>query len=121
MVSRTVLAVAIAVWTLLSWGGRIRLLTESEQDISNWVRIGGSLFVGALAVVALLAFEGDLEKWILTSFAVWSAVLWVRSLISVWAGSESIAFKLVHTVLAIGFFVLTYFAFRVGWTEDPAT
>src|SRR5690606_41790827 len=42
MVSRTVLAVAIAVWTLLSWGGRIRLLTESDLDISDRVRSGGS-------------------------------------------------------------------------------
>lgn len=117
MVSRTVLAVAIAAWTLLTWGGRVRLLTDAEQgDLANWLRIGGSILVGALAVAVLLLAQGSgLERWMLTFFAAWSSVIWLRSLISVWAGSESMAFKLVHTVLAAGFFVLAYLALRVGW------
>lgn len=121
MVSRTVLAVAIAAWTLLSWGGRIRLLTESEQDLSNWLRIGGSLLVGAIAVLALVVFEGGVERWALTLFVAWSTVLWLRSLISVWGGDQSLAFKLVHTVLAIGFFVLAYLAARLGWSERSSS
>lgn len=117
MSSRTWLAIAIAVWTLLSWGGRIRLLTDAEQgDLANWVRIGGSLVVGlAAAGVVFWAQGSGLERWVLTLFAAWSVVLWVRSLITVWSGDQSLAFKTVHTVLAAGFFVLAVLALRVGW------
>lgn len=116
MPSRTVLALAVAVWTLLTWGGRIRLLTEAEQDPSNWIRIGGSLLIGAAAVVVLLVAAGSgVERWVLTLFAVWSTVIWVRSLIAVWGGDESLAFRTVHTVLALGFLILAYLTIRVGW------
>ena len=122
MVSRTVLAVAIAVWTLLTWGGRIRLLTGAEQaDLGNWARIGGSLLVGAAAVaVLLLAGEGSLERWVLTLFALWSVGLWGRSLVVVWTGPESAGFKAVHTVLAAGFLVLAVLAVRRGWSGAGA-
>lgn len=116
MPSRTALALAVAVWTLLTWGGRIRLLTEAEQDPSNWIRIGGSLLIGAAAVVVLLvAADSGVERWVLTLFAVWSTVIWVRSLIAVWGGDESLAFRAVHTVLALGFLILAYLTIRVGW------
>lgn len=116
MLSRTVLAVAIAVWTLLTWGGRIRLLAEAEQDLSNWLRIGGSLVVGAAAVAVLLLAQGTaLERWILALFAAWSTIIWLRSLVSVWTGDESTAFKAVHTVLAAGFLLLSAASIRVGW------
>lgn len=119
MLSRTVLAVAIAAWTLVSWGGRIRLLTEPEQDIGNWLRIGGSILVGGGAVAVLLTVGGSaLERWVLTIFAAWSGMIWVRSLISVWAGDQSPAFKAVHTLLALGFFFLAYQAVRIGWEPD---
>lgn len=122
MVSRTVLAVAIAAWTLLTWGGRIRLLTDAEQaDLANWARIGGSLLIGALAVLVLFVAQGGAaERWVLTLFAVWSIALWGRSLLVVWTGDESMAFKAVHTVLAVGFFVLAYLAVRRGWSESVA-
>lgn len=116
MLSRTILAIAIAAWTLLSWGGRIRLLTEAEQDPGNWIRIGGSLLVGAAAVAVLLLAEGSgLERWTLTVFAAWSTVIWLRSLVSVWVGDQSLAFKAVHTVLGVGFLALAAASVRVGW------
>lgn len=118
MLSRAVLALVVAAWTLLSWGGRIRLLTEAEQDPGNWLRIGGSLLVGAAAVAVLLLADGTaLERWVLTVFAAWSTVIWLRSLVSVWPGDQSLAFKAVHTGLALGFFFLSYQAVRLGWTE----
>ena len=117
MVSRTVLAIAVAAWTLLSWGGRIRLLTAAEQDVSNWIRIGGSLLIGAAAVSVLLFAAGSaLERWVLTLFSVWTAVLWIRSLFSVWTGDHSFGFQLVHTVLEVGFSVLVYLSMRTGWS-----
>ncbi len=122
MVSRTVLAIAIAGWTLTTWGGRIRLLTDAEQaDVGNWMRIGGSLLIGTLAVIALLfAAQSSIERALLTLFAVWSLGLWLRSLVSVWTGEASMGFKSVHTLLAAGFFLLSYLAVRVGWWESAA-
>jgi hypothetical protein len=118
MVSRTVLAIAIGVWTLVAWGGRVRLLTGAEQaDLGNRVRIGGSLLLGGTAVaVLLLSVSSSWERWILTLFAAWSTVLWARSLIVVWPGNQSMAFKVVHTALAAGFFVLAYLDVRRGWS-----
>jgi len=121
VLSRPILALAIALWTVLSWGGRIRLLTAAEQDVSTWLRIGGSLLIGLLAAATLLLFQGGVvERWLLTLFAAWSTVLWLRSLVSVWAGDNSLAFKLVHTVLAVGFFVLAYLAARTAWSPRSA-
>lgn len=119
MSSRIVLALAIGVWTLLTWGGRIRLLTDAEQSsASNWARIGGSLIIGLVAAAVLVwASGGGVERWVLTLFAAWSTVIWLRSLITVWAGDNSLPFKLVHTVLAAGFFVLSFLAIRTGWTD----
>lgn len=118
MVTRTVLAIAIGVWTLLAWAGRVRLLTDAEQgDLGNWVRIGGSLLVGGVAVATLLlAAGGGWERWALTFFALWTSVIWIRSLITVWTGDQSLAFKLVHTVLASGFLVLSYLAADRAWS-----
>jgi hypothetical protein len=117
VVSRTVLAIAIAVWTLLTWGGRIRLLTDADQaDVGNWARIGGSVLVGAAAVAVLLLSGGSaLERWVLTLFALWSVGLWGRSLVVVWTGPESTGFKAVHTVLAAGYLVLAALAVRRAW------
>lgn len=117
MISRTLLAVLIAVWTLISWGGRIRLLTDAEQgDLGNWLRIGGSLLVGAVAVAALLAWpHSGAERWLLTLFAGWTAAIWLRSLVTVWLGEQSLAFKVVHTGLAAGYLALAYLAVSVGW------
>lgn len=119
MLPRTILAIGIAAWTLLSWGGRIRLLTEAEQDVGNWLRIGGSLLIGAAAVAVLFIVDRTgWERWVLTVFAAWSTVIWLRSVVSVWSGDQSLPFKAVHTILALGFFFLSYQAIRVGWGSN---
>lgn len=104
------LAVAIGVWTLLAWGGRIGLLT-GDEGVWSWVRIGGSLLVGLLTVLTLLvpALEGW-QRPMLIVFAVFTIVLWAHSLYVNWTGSGSLPFKLVHTVLAAGFFALALWA-----------
>jgi hypothetical protein len=118
---RIALAVAIGVWTLAAWGGRIGLLTSGE-GWGAWLRIGGSLVVGLLAVLTLTV--PALESWrkpALLMFAVFTIVLWVRSLIVTWTGSGSLPFKLVHTVLDVGFFALAWWALSMASSSGAPT
>ena len=110
------IAVAIVIWTAIAWGGRIGLL-DGGDSIWAWARIGGSVLVALLAAFALVSAIGDrLADGLLLLFVVWTTVLWTRSVAVNWMGSGSLAFKLVHTALAAGFFVLVWFA----WTERRA-
>lgn len=108
---RVALAIAIAVWTLVAWGGRIGLLTSGE-GVGAWLRIGGSLAVGMFAAAALVLPQLEpVRKPALIVFSLFSVVMWGRSLLVNWAGDGSLPFKLVHTVLALGFFVLAVWAY----------
>jgi len=110
----TALAISIAVWTLIAWGGRIGLLT-SDEDVGAWFRIGGSLLIGLVAAATLVIPQlASARKPVLIVFSVFTVVLWVRSLIVNWAGDGSLPFKLVHTVLAAGFFALAVWSFSVA-------
>lgn len=102
------LAALVAAWTLLSWGGRIGLLTTAEVD-DPWslLRIGGSLLVG-LATAGLLALAPDRADWLRWVFVAWTVLLWSRSLVVTWTDPPSMAFGLVHTVLAVGWFLLAW-------------
>ena len=103
------LAVSVVAWTLLAWGGRIGLLTEGEAAAWDWLRIGGSILIGLGAGAALYFLEGGgVRSAILYVFAAWTVVIWGRSMVVNWAGSGSLPFKLVHTALAVGFFVLAW-------------
>ena len=118
MASRRVLAGLIVAWTLIAWGGRVGLLVGGE-GWTSWVRIGGSLMLGLLAA-AVLVLPGwrGLSRPILVTFSAWTVLLWGRSLIVTWTGSGSLAFKLVHTVLAAGFFALAVWAWRTTTRSD---
>jgi hypothetical protein len=111
---RVGLAVAIAVWTLAAWGGRIGLLAGGE-GVGAWVRIGGSFVVGLFAAATLVIpqLQGA-RKPALIVFALFTVVLWVRSLIVNWAGDGTMPFKLVHTALAVGFFALAWWAMSLA-------
>lgn len=109
---RWILAAGIVAWTAVAWGGRIGLLVGGE-DLWAWVRIGGSIGLAMAAGAALLlASSSRWTAWLLAVFAGWTVVIWSRSLVVNWLGSGSLPFKLVHTVLATGFFVLAWLA----WT-----
>ncbi len=107
---RWALAAAIVVWTLVAWGGRISLLTGAEGWTST-LRIGGSVLI-AVATATVLTVPGlaSARRIVLYTFVAWTLVLWTRSLIVNWAGSGSLAFKLVHTVLALGFYLISWWA-----------
>lgn len=119
---RVALGVAIAVWTLLAWGGRIGLLTSGE-GLAAWLRIGGSLLIGLFAAATLLIPRlEDARRWALIVFAVLTVALWARSLWVNWAGDGTLPFKLVHTILAVGFFALAAWAalFAAGWVGSES-
>lgn len=112
MRSRIILGLAIIVWTGIAWGGRIGLMT-GEEDWTSALRVGGSLLIGLLAGLVLLVPRLEaVRRPMLYIFVVWTVVLWTRSLFVNWTGSGSMPFKLVHTVLGIGFFGLAWLAAR---------
>lgn len=105
-------AAAAAVWTFIAWGNRIGLLTGDEaSDPWTWIRVGGSLLFGlGLAVIAVVLWRGKpLVRWmagVFVGFGILMLVIWLRSAFSVLGDDESVAFKVVHIVLAaisIGF------------------
>lgn len=98
---------AAALWTFVTWGNRIGLLSGDEAaEPWTWIRVGGSLLFGvALAAVAASLFRGrPYSRWManaLIGFAVLTVVIWIRSSVSTLSGEEGVAFKLVHVVLAL--------------------
>jgi hypothetical protein len=93
---------------------------EGGEDPWAWVRIGGSIGLALLAGAALAL--APLSRWtarLLTVFAGWVVVIWSRSLLVNWVGSGSLPFKLVHTALAAGFFVLAWLAW--AWSRARRT
>lgn len=113
-------AVAIAVWTLIAWGGRIGLLV-GEAGPGAWLRIAGSLAVGLVTAFTLLAPRlAPVRRPVLMAFATFTGVLWTRSLYVNWVGSGSVPFKLVHTVLAVGFLALAVWAFSTARAAVPS-
>ncbi|MPZ54646.1 MAG: hypothetical protein GEU79_18290 [Acidimicrobiia bacterium] len=100
------LAGAILVWTALSWGGRVNLLTGPESDdVWTWVRVGGSILLG-LAAAHVLWRGGPFRRNVLLLFVLWTVVLWGRALALAWTDSSSVGFSVVHTVLALGWALL---------------
>lgn len=103
--SRHPIAWAILAWTAVSWGGRIRLLTDADTaDLASWLRIGGSLVVGVATWAAIVRGRGVRPAvWL---FAAWTLAVWGRSLVVVWTETNTTPFRLVHTVLATVWFGL---------------
>ena len=96
MMSHRRLAVLVAVWALVTWGGRIGLLQEGAGWL-DWTRIVGSLAVAAMATVLLWSDRRWRVLWIYSGL---TALIWVGSLASVWSGEHSVGFRLVHSALA---------------------
>lgn len=112
------LAAAIVGWTLLAWGGRIGLLASGD-DWLDIARIGGSVLIGAAAAIVLSSRRfRAVSAPVLYVFVGWTVILWIRSLIVNWAGSGTLAFKLVHTVLAGGFLLLAYLVWPVARDQE---
>lgn len=114
----TYLAWAIILWTLIAWGGRIGLLTGGE-DLWGWIRIVGSLaLAGAAGAVLLVPAWSRYRRPVLLLFSAWTSVIWSRSMFVNWVESGTVAFKLVHTALALGFLVLVVWSVRATTRRD---
>ena len=108
------LAAGVLLWTSVAWGGRIGLLTDGE-GWTDLLRIGSSLLIGLVTAIALaMPSLRPRSAPLFYLFAVWTVGLWLRSMVVTWTGSGSLPFKLVHTVLAIGFFILAYLVWKVA-------
>lgn len=117
MMSRRSLGWVILAWTAVSWGGRIRLLTDVDAgDWWSWARIGGSFLIGV--VVGLSLILGRAAKPMAVLFVAWTIPIWGRSLFVVWTEPNALGFRLVHTVLATVWFALSAWAVRTLQTAD---
>jgi hypothetical protein len=90
----------------VTWGGRVNLLTgEEASDPATWVRVGGSIAMGAVGALAAWRAAERPSAWTsagLAAFAAWNVMIWGSSLVTMWQGDYSTPFKAVHTGLAAG-------------------
>ena len=110
--NRRWLAAAILGWTSIAWGGRIMLLAVGD-DWFDIFRIGGSFVIGVTTALALWIPQRSSTS-VLYGFSLWTALVWTRSMWVNWTDSGTLGFKLVHTVLAVGFFALAYAVWAVA-------
>jgi hypothetical protein len=114
MMSRRSLGWVILVWTAISWGGRIRLLTDADaNDVMSWARIGGSFLIGLVAGLALIL--GNRARFMAILFALWTFAIWARSLFTVWTEPNTTGFRAVHTAFAVVWFALAAGSLR--WVQ----
>jgi hypothetical protein len=111
--NRRWLGAAILIWTLVAWGGRVALLSAGD-DLFDIARIGGSLLIGLVAALVLWMGRSPVWRPVLYVFAGWTSLLWARSMWVNWSGSGTLAFKLVHTALALGFAVLVIWSLALA-------
>jgi hypothetical protein len=99
---------------MIAWIGRVILLTPGDYWL-DWARVVGSLAVGLIA--GLLLIIPVPRGWARTGiyvFSVWTIVVWARSLLVNWMGSGTMAFKLIHTALALGFGLLVWWGLSMS-------
>ncbi len=111
---------AILAWTAISWGGRVGLLTDVDAAaVGTWLRVGGSIIIGV--ATAWSAWRRPaIHPTIAVVFTAWTVILWTRSLLVTWIDPPSLAFALVHTVLALVWFGLAWWVWTTRAAPAPA-
>ena len=112
MIAHRALAALIGVWALITWGGRIGLLSGDETVLAK-ARIAVSLLAAAAAVIGLLMDRWWTKPTVGLYVGVTLAV-WVTSIVSVVGDpAPSGAFNAVHLALAGVSIALAAGAWRV--------
>ncbi len=113
------LGALIGVWTLAVWLPRIWIIPVG--DVWEMARIVVSMALGLGSAWVLLRATRYLTP-VLLGFALWSVVVWGRTLWNYWTLNNPTDLRLVHTILAGGFFYLAWRAIRsLTRNRRPAT
>lgn len=97
-------ALVLSVWTFLVWTTRIRnIWTDDDLTTGGQVwrtALAGVFTVFAVGVVVLWRRRADARTWV-RAFAVWTTGVWVVRAVQIGLADHGVAFKAVHTVLAV--------------------
>jgi len=110
-VRRTALVpAALAGWTAFVWGTRVRNIT---RDGGGAVSLLVALGMVALAVVVAVALaRGGTPRWAVPALAAATVAAWVVRTPGILLGDQGVAFKVVHTALALVSIALAVAAVR---------
>lgn len=108
---------ALVAVTLLVWVNRLNnIWSDSDLDTGEQLRssaLAASFVVAALVVVgALWRARPVVVTRVVTVVAVWTAGVWAVRVVAIATGGWSVAFILVHIVLAVGSVALAGAAVR---------
>lgn len=105
----------LAAWTLFTWGTRIRNAAGDHEALTAYIVPALLIAVAVMAIVRARRW-GPL-------LVVASTVAWLWRVPIIWSGDWSIAFKVVHTGLAVITWLLAAWTVRSGASRGrrPAT
>lgn len=110
-------ALVLAAWTFLVWTTRIRNIW-TDDDLTTTGQVWRTLLAGvftvfAVGVVVLWRRRGDARTWV-RAFAVWTTGVWLVRAVQIGLADHGVAFKVVHTVLAVVSVGLAFWADRAA-------
>lgn len=101
---------ALAGWTAFVWGTRVRNITrDGGGAVSLLVALG---MVALAVVVAVALVRGGTPRWAVPALAAATVAAWVVRTPGILLGDHGVAFKVVHTALALVSIVLAVAAVR---------
>jgi hypothetical protein len=96
----------LAAWTLFTWGTRIRNAAGDHESLTAYIV---PLVLVAIAVAAVVRAK----RWG-PLLVIASTLAWLIRVPMIWSGDWSIAFKVVHTTLAVIAWALAAWTVRAG-------
>ncbi len=94
-----VLPAALAGWTAFVWGTRVRnIARDGGGTVSLLVALG---MVALAVVVAVALVRGGSPRWAVPALAAATVAAWVVRTPGILLGDQGVAFKVVHTALAL--------------------
>ena len=98
--STRTLLIGTGLWTVAVWASRAGLL-EADATAFAISRVWVTLALGVLLLIGAARPNHRYTTATMLLYAAWMVVVWIPSLVSVLGGDESLAFQLVHVVLAL--------------------